>query len=36
MKGVTPDKVVSIESKEDGVRHEIYLWTTPLKKEPGK
>jgi ribosomal protein L11 methylase PrmA len=36
MKGVTPDKVVSIESKEDGVRHEIYLWTTPLKKENGK
>ena len=34
MKGVTPDKVVSIESKEDGVRHDIYLWTTPLKKEP--
>ena len=36
MKGVTPEKVVTIESKEDGVRHEIYLWTTPLKKENGK
>jgi SAM-dependent methyltransferase len=34
MKGVTPDQVVTMESSEDGVDHRIYLWTTPLKKEP--
>ncbi len=34
MEGVKPDKVVKIDaSKEDGVGHTIYLWTTPLKKE---
>jgi len=33
MKGVTPDKVVKIRSKEDNVQHTIYLWTVPLKKK---
>ncbi len=35
MKGVTPDRMVSVESKEDvhGRQHTVYLWTTPLKKE---
>jgi SAM-dependent methyltransferase len=33
MAGVTPDQVVSIRSKDDDVEHQIYLWTTPLKKE---
>ena len=33
MKGVTPDKVLTMTSKEDNVEHTIYLWTTPLKKE---
>ena len=34
MKGVKPDQVVTVNSSEDGVDHRIYLWTTPLKKEP--
>jgi hypothetical protein len=25
--------VISITSKEDKAEHQIYLWTTPLKKE---
>lgn len=33
MEGVKPDKVVTYTSKDDNVRHTIYLWTTPLKKE---
>ena len=33
MKGVEPDQVVTLRSKEDNVEHTIYLWTTPLKKE---
>jgi precorrin-6B methylase 2 len=33
MEGVKPDQVVTVESKDDGVEHQIYLWTTPLKKE---
>jgi SAM-dependent methyltransferase len=32
MKGVKPDKVITLSSKSDGVEHTIYLWTTPLKK----
>jgi SAM-dependent methyltransferase len=32
MKGVEPDRVVEMVSKEDGIEHTIYLWTTPLKK----
>jgi len=34
MRGVKPDKVVTMTSKEDNVSHTIYLWTVPLKKEP--
>ncbi len=33
MRGVKPDKVVEVTSKEDNISHTIYLWTTPLKKE---
>ena len=33
MRGVTPDKVVKVSSKEDNMSHTVYLWTTPLKKE---
>ncbi len=37
MQGITPDKVVTLRSKEDNVEHTIYLWTTPLKKaKPSK
>jgi SAM-dependent methyltransferase len=32
MEGVEPDRVVEMVSKEDGVEHTIYVWTTPLKK----
>ena len=32
MEGVEPDKVVRFRSKEDNVKHTLYLWTTPLKK----
>jgi trans-aconitate methyltransferase len=32
MEGVTPDKVVRMTSREDGVVHKLYLWRTPLKK----
>lgn len=30
--GVEPDKTVSFTSKEDGVKHTLYLFTVPLKK----
>jgi len=34
MKGVKPDKVVTISDEDDEYGdHTIYLWTTPLKKE---
>ena len=34
MKGVRPDKVITIEDKDDDYGdHTIYLWITPLKKE---
>ncbi len=32
MRGVKPDKVVTMTSKEDDISHTLYLWTTPLKK----
>ncbi len=35
MRGVKPDKVIKLNSEFDHAEHEIYLWTTPLKKEPG-
>lgn len=33
MEGVTPDKVVTVTSKEDNVDHTLYFWTVPLRKE---
>lgn len=33
MQGVKPDKMITITSTHDQREHEIYLWTTPLKKE---
>lgn len=33
IEGVAPEKVVTFTSKEDNVKHTIYLWTTPLKEE---
>jgi SAM-dependent methyltransferase len=32
MPGIKPDKVVQVASKEDGRKHTLYLWTTPLQK----
>jgi outer membrane protein assembly factor BamB len=34
MPGVTPDKVVEVRSAEDDIVRKLYLWTTPLKREP--
>ena len=33
MKGVKPDMVLTMTSKEDKNEHTIYVWTTPLEKE---
>jgi precorrin-6B methylase 2 len=32
MRGVKPDKVVTLTSEEDNLEHSIYLWTAPLKR----
>jgi precorrin-6B methylase 2 len=32
MKGVKPDKVVKLRSKEDNAAHKIFVWTAPIKK----
>lgn len=31
VRGVPPDKVVQVLSKEDGKRHTLFLWITPLR-----
>ncbi len=31
--GVRPEKMVTVESKEDGDKHDLYLWTTPLQMQ---
>jgi SAM-dependent methyltransferase len=39
MKGVKPDKVVRLKSKEDNAGHRVFLWTAPIKergKETGR
>ncbi|MBN1506013.1 MAG: methyltransferase domain-containing protein [Sedimentisphaerales bacterium] len=33
MEGATPDQTVEVIS-ENGTQHMVYLWTTPLRKEP--
>jgi hypothetical protein len=33
MRGVKPDQIVEVTSG-NGAEHTVYLWTTPLKKEP--
>lgn len=33
MEGIRPDAEECMDSKEDDDDHDIYLWTTPLKKE---
>ena len=32
--GMLPDKSLTMTSKVDGVEHDIYLYTIPLKKDP--
>src|SRR5438093_938649 len=34
--GLIPDTVETFMSSEDDIRRQLYLWTTPLKKEPKK
>jgi SAM-dependent methyltransferase len=34
MPGVTPDRVIEVRSAEDDIVRKLYLWTTPLKREP--
>lgn len=34
MPGIKPDKTILVESKEDGDQHRIFMWTTPLNKNP--
>ena len=36
MRGVKPDKVVRMTSKDDNTKHSVFLWTTPLKKRAKK
>ena len=36
MKGVKPDKVVKLWSKEDNANHKVFLWTAPIKPTPKK
>ena len=36
MRGVKPDTVEKITSKDDNSEHSIYLWTAPLKKRKKK
>jgi precorrin-6B methylase 2 len=33
MKGIKPDAVIQFVSMEDGVERNLYLWTTPLKRD---
>jgi SAM-dependent methyltransferase len=32
MRGVKPDKVICMVSKQDEIEHTIYVWTAPLKR----
>jgi len=34
IEGYTPDKSITMTSKQDAVEHYIYLWTLPLKPSP--
>ena len=33
MPGIKPDQIITMDSKEDGDKHRIFLWTTPMRKE---
>jgi len=32
---IPPDKIVKVQSADDGNEHTVYLWTLPLKKSLG-
>lgn len=32
MEGCKPDQVIKVKTKDTGIEHTVYLWTTPLKK----
>jgi hypothetical protein len=32
--GIKPGQTLTAESKEDGEKHSLYLWTTPLRNSP--
>lgn len=34
MPGIQEDAMFVLKSKEDGAKHRIFLWTTPLKRKP--
>jgi len=34
MPGYAPDKTITVKSADDGISRKLYLWTTPLRKEP--
>jgi ribosomal protein L11 methylase PrmA len=34
--GIKPDKMINFTSTEDDVTRKLYVWTTPLRKEPKK
>ena len=36
MRGVKPDKTVKVKEDDNGREHQIFLWTTPLKKTEKK
>jgi precorrin-6B methylase 2 len=36
MKGIKPDQVVPFVSMDDGVERNLYLWTTPLKRDKSR
>lgn len=36
IQGVKPDQVVRVASEEDGRKHTVYLWTTPLRKRQSR
>jgi hypothetical protein len=33
IRGVKPDNVIEVESKEDHHKHALFLWKTPLEKQ---
>ena len=32
IEGYPPEKTITMNSKQDGVEHYIYVWTVPMKK----